>query len=201
MPVEFVHTEPDDAAPPDPAPPPRHRTLLVRALVVALIVAAVAAWALTRTDPAPARHRPTAVPAPTSRMSTPSILPAQLMICRAAVRPPDLLAAVRRFVHHVVVDRTGGVRCRRAGHVVYESITAHLAAVTIRIEAVARSADGDTNLVPQSGARRGGVLLARIEALTAGLHVQVVAFGPRHTVPPYDALRRLADFVSLNVVL
>ena len=44
---------------------------------------------------------------------------------------------------------------------------------------------------------------ARIDTLAAGLRVSVIDWAPRGTHPtvPGDAMAKLADFVSLNVIL
>lgn len=192
--VEFLEPEPDEKLP-EPAPVPRHRALLTRAATVVVVLAAVAVWALTRTDPvrrpAPASPRPTTA-------STPA---PEVIACHAGRPSPDLTAPMARYLNGLAVTSLAGFRCVRAGKTVFESISGHYHSVDIELQAVVRGI-GAENLSLHAGNERSRMMVvARLEALTAGLHVIVLAYGRHGAVPPIPAMRRLVDYVSLNVVL
>jgi hypothetical protein len=85
--------------------------------------------------------------------------------------------------------------------VVFEAISGRYHRLTIDVEAALRT-NGPPVVSPSLGSDGGRkVLVAQIEALAAGLKVDVNAWGKRGDRAPIDAMRNLADFVSLNVVL
>ena len=203
MPVEFI----DDAEDGDDEPSaslPR-RSVLYRVAAAAIVVVAVVVWALTRPDDntAPTATRPTSVQSTFVRRSPPPTLVPDTVSCEtgAPVFIP-IATAMKRYLPAIDLANLTVYRCVRGGaidsRVVYEAISAHYHHLTIDVEAALRT-DGPPVISP--GHSRNKVPVARIEALAAGLKVDVTAWGARDARAPIDAMRSLADFVSLNVVL
>lgn len=209
MPVEFLGDD-DDAPPTAPAASSGRRSLVLRVLAVAVAAIAGLAWVLTRPDGggvsgaprATVTVRPSPIPSPTY----PTAL--QTISCRTgAPVTTDVASAMRHFLPALKVANLNAYRCVR-GHgpgsrIVFEAVTGRFRGMNIDVEATRRGF-GKPMPSPHLGAEGGKyVELARIETVAAGLRVAVVDYARpgRHRVPPGDAMLRLADFVSLNVVL
>ena len=87
------------------------------------------------------------------------------------------------------------------GRTVFEAVSGRYHRLNIDVEA-ALPTDGPQAVSPRLGADHGRyALVARIQAIGAGVKVAVSAWGEPGARAPIDAMRHLADFVSLNVVL
>ncbi len=207
MPVEFID-DAEGAAEELSAPPPR-RPVLYRFAAAALVLVAVIAWALTRpadnmtTGASKPSTSPTDVPTTLVPTSTPATVGTDILVCQtdAPVMIP-IASAMKRYLPAIDLANLTAYRCTRGGgmggQVVSEGISGRYHRLSIDVEATLRTEVGGAIATPPDGNR---VLVARIEALAAGLKVNVSAWGRRGDRAPIDAMRSLADFVSLNVVL
>lgn len=206
MPVEFIQ---DDGAPePESYEPPPRRTLGLRVLGAGIVLVAALIWGLTRPDGGGG----SAAPRPTPSGQSPSrpVAPASGEIrCRTGAPVTDELAsAMRHFLPALKVANLSVYRCVRGGgpkgRVVFEAVSGAWHGQNIDVEVSVRGA-GVPAESPRLGSHNGSyVTIARIETLAAGLHVAVVDWAPPNLLQPHvpgDAMGKLADFVSLNVVL
>lgn len=208
MPIEFLADEPDDQdEPAGPAGPPRPRhSALYRVAAGVLVLVAVVVWALTRPSGQPpiGVAQPAPKPPPTTATTTPP--PPDTLMCEVGAPVTIAIAtAMKRYLRALDLANLSVYRCTRGGamdgRIVFEAISGHYHHLNIDVEAALRT-DGPQASSPRLGADGGRfVLVARIEAIAAGLKVDVSAWGKPGARAPIDAMRNLADFVSLNVVL
>lgn len=201
MPIEFLDAE--QPAPAGPEPPAR-RSLLVRLLAGAAVVAAVLAWALTRPDGGGTTAVPRATPTPTA---TGHLAPATVRCSTGGPVTTELASAMQHFLPTLRVDNLRVYRCVRgsgpAARIVFEAVSSVYRGQHIDVEASVRGV-GDPAVSPHLGATDDSyVTVARIDTLAAGLRVSVVDWAPRGAHPkiPAGPMSKLADFVSLNVIL
>jgi hypothetical protein len=180
-----------------------------RTAALAVVLAALAAWVLTRPGGGP--DQPTVVktvtPSPRATSTAPRAPVTTMTECRfGAPVATEINQAMLRFLPGIRVNNLGAYRCVRgsgsSARIVYEKITGAYRGVVIGVETDLPVRD-PVQPVPgllDDGAGHGAVL-ARVEAIAAGLHVAVTAYGRERSVAPSEAMRRLADFISLNVVL
>jgi hypothetical protein len=210
MPIEFLAEEPDEPAEPDAGAddgPRSQRTVVYRVAAGALVLVGVIVWALTRpTDTTPTSAAPPSTVSSPSVAHTPAVVEQGTLTCQtdAPVNIP-IASAMKRYLPALDLSTLTAYRCVNGGAIdartMYEAITGRYHHLNIDVEAALRSDGPQVNSL-RLGAENGRyVLVARIEALAAGLKVDVSAWGTRGARPPIDAMRRLADFVSLNVVL
>jgi hypothetical protein len=209
MPVEFIDDAEDAEDGADELRAPQRRPALYRFAAAAAVLIAVIAWALTRpadnTTPSASKPStsPTTVPTTLVPSSTPSTLGTDILVCQtdAPVMIP-IASAMKRYLPGLDLAGLTAYRCTRGGgmggQVVSEGISGRYHRLRIDVEATLRTEVDASIASPPEGSR---VLVARIEALAAGLKVDVSAWGRRGGRAPIDAMRSLADFVSLNVVL
>lgn len=207
MPVEFISD--DDSPEPPRYEPPRRRTLALRVLGAVVALVAALLWVLTRPDgggvsgaprPTPSGHTSPSRSTPPSRTA---------VSCRTRAPVTDELAsAMRHFLPALKVANLSVYRCVRGagpqGRVVFEAVSGAWHGQNIDVEVAVRGVDAPAES-PRLGSHNGSyVTVARIETVAAGLHVAVVDWAPPNLLRPDvpgDAMGRLADFVSLNVVL
>ncbi len=119
----------------------------------------------------------------------------------------ELASAMQHFLPTLRVDNLRVYRCVRgrgpAGRIVFEAVSSSYRGQHIDVEASVRGV-GDSVDSPHLGATGPRyVMVARIDALAAGTRVSVIDWAPRgsHARVPGDEMSKLADFVSLNVIL
>jgi hypothetical protein len=207
MPVEFVR----DAGAPEPEsdePRPR-RTLGLRVLGAVIVLVAALIWVLTRPDGGGVSGAPRPTPSGQARTSPPPHRANGEIRCRTGAPVTDELAsAMRHFLPALKVANLSVYRCVRGGgpdgRVVFEAVSGAWHGQNIDVEVAVRGS-GVPAESPRLGSHNGSyVTVARIETLAAGLHVAVVDWAPPNLLRPHvpgDAMGKLADFVSLNVVL
>ena len=187
---------------------PSRRTVLYRFAAGALVLIGVIAWALTRpgNDTTPTGAAPPSTSPSSSVARTPAVVGQGTLTCQTdgPVNIP-IAAAMKRYLPALNLATLSAIRCVTSGAIdartMYEAISGHYHHLTIDVEAAPRS-NGPQAITPRPRPENGRyVLVARIEALAAGLKVAVSAWGRRGARAPIDAMRNLADFVSLNVVL
>ena len=210
MPVEFIADEPDEPAEADDAstPPPPGRSTLYRFVAGALVLAAVIVWVLTRPSGQPtssvAQSAPPSSLVPrTTTASSPG--PNSLFCDTDAPAPIAIAGAMKRQLHSLDLATLKVERCTSGGtmdgRTVFEAVSGRYHRLNIDVEA-ALPTDGPQAVSPRLGADHGRyALVARIQAIGAGVKVAVSAWGEPGARAPIDAMRHLADFVSLNVVL
>lgn len=198
--VEFV--EDDDTAL-DPQPPARPRRRAHRALragAVALALAAVLAWVVTRPSPSPGTP-----PRHVAVRPVPSILdtePTTVQLrCQVGGTPDaDVTAAMRHYLHRVTIQTVLGRRCVRTTgtrhRLVSEAVTGTVRGYDIQVNLSAPTA-----AFPPVLPRDRVLELGRVETEAAGVRVQVIATGYRGGHPPMARLQKLADYLSLNTAL
>lgn len=210
MPIEFVAEEPDEPAEPDAGqsgrPRPR-RAALYRVAAAALVAVAVIVWALTRPSGTPTNNaaQPTNSPSVLTPTAARSSGPATLTCEVDAPVTISIAAAMKRYLPALDLANLNVYQCTSGGtmgaRIVFEAISGRFHQLNIDVEAALRT-DGTQAASPRLGSDGGRyVIVARIEALAAGMKVDVTAWGKRGARAPIDAMRNLADFVSLNVVL
>jgi hypothetical protein len=207
MPIEFIDDAEDgEDADNEPSAPPPRRSVLFRVAAAAIVVVAVVVWALTRPDDntAPTATKPTSVQSTFVRRSPTPVPDTRSCQLDAPVMIP-IATAMKRFLPALDLADLAAFRCVRGagidGRVVFEAISGRYHRLNIDVEAALRT-DGSPVMSPSLGSDGGRkVLVAQIEVLAAGLKVDVNAWGKRGDRAPIDAMRDLADFVSLNVVL
>ena len=172
---------------------------------------AVAVWALTRPSGQSGQTgnaaAGTSTPPPIVTV-TPPATPAQADTLTCEIGAPVTIAiagAMKRYLPALQLGHLSVYRCVRGaaidGRVVFEAVSGRYRGLNIDVE-TALSTDGAQAISPRLGAAGGRyVLVARIEAVAAGLKVAVSAWGRNGARAPVNAMRALADFVSLNVVL
>jgi hypothetical protein len=208
MPVEFIQDD-DDAPEPSPYEPPPRRTFALRVLGAVVVLVAALIWALTRPDGGgvSGAARPNPSPHPPSRSASPPA--GQTFSCRMRAPVTDELAsAMRHFLPALRVANLSVYRCVHGsgpkGRVVFEAVSGAWHGQNIDVEVSVRGIDSPAES-PGLGSHNGSyVTVARIETVAAGLHVSVVDWAPPNLLRPHvpgGAMSRLADFVSLNVVL
>ncbi len=210
MPIEFIDDadDADDGTDERREPPPR-RPVLYRLAAAAVVLLAVIAWALTRpadntaTGGSKPSTSPTYVPTTFAASSASATAGTDILVCQtdAPVMIP-IASAMKRYLPALDLADLTAYRCTRGsgmgGQVVSEGISGRYHRLSISVEATLRT-EVDTPIATPPDA--GKVLVARIEALAAGVKVDVSAWGRSGDRAPIDAMRNLADFVSLNVVL
>ena len=208
--VEFLHDEPDEPAPPAGRPPRRH-VPLHRIGAALVVLAALVVWGLTRPDdgtghPAARAPRSTPVPSSPAPSATPSVQP-RIIACRlGAPVANEIVTAMQHYLPTIKIDNLRAYRCVRGsgetGRIVFEAISGRVGALNIDVEATLRTGDHAGSIAsPRLGAGARKVLLGRAESYAAGLQVAVNAYGRAGERAPSYAMRGLADFVSLNVIL
>jgi hypothetical protein len=214
--VEFLSGDSDESDEPaqPPQPPERRYAPLYRIGAVAIALSALVVWGLTRPDGAHqsvARPLPTPYPSPLFPSPTlppqkpppPSVIACQL----GAPVANEIVTAMQHYLPTVRIDNLRAYRCVRGsgatGRIVFEAISGHVGRFNIDVEATLRTGDhAGVNASPRLGETAAHfVLLSRAEAVAAGLEVDVNAYGRAGEHPPVFAMRGLADFVSLNVIL
>jgi hypothetical protein len=207
MPVEFIQ---DDGAPePEPSEPPLRRTLGLRVLGAVIVLVAALIWGLTRPDGGGVSGAPRPTPSgPAATRLPPQPANGEIRCRTRAPVTDELASAMRHFLPALKVANLSVYRCVRGGgpkgRVVFEAVSGAWHGQNIDVEVSVRGA-GVPAESPRLGSHNGSyVTVARIETLAAGLHVAVVDWAPPNLLRPHvpgDAMGKLADFVSLNVVL
>jgi hypothetical protein len=209
-PVEFVPEQPGKTDPPPepPAPPPRRR-IVARLAAAALVLGAVIAWAVTRPEEQP--HRPAAAPPPTAQSGGPAVRPVLIRCQHRAPVATEVETAMVRYFPGIAIRNLQAFRCVRghgaSGRILFEAVSGHVpgprGGINLDVELTLRTERGvDPAVSPHLGAAGGRYeLLGQIKAISVNLDVTVAAYGRRVSSAPVGPMRRLCDFVSLNIVL
>ncbi|HEY2298109.1 MAG TPA: hypothetical protein VGH43_10310 [Jatrophihabitans sp.] len=204
-PVEFLNSGPGDPGAPRR---PGHGTVLRVAAALA-VIAALVIWAATRPDGS--RRHETAAAKPSASSSTAvSPAPSILLAVHCEVGAPlanEIESAMWHFLHGIAIRNLGVYRCERgagpSGRVLFQAVTGRYRGVNVDLEARLRTVHGvGPDVSPHLGSVHGRYpLLAQIKALSVNLEVTVNAYGHRGQQLPLDRMRRLCDYVSLNLIL
>jgi hypothetical protein len=207
--IEFLPQ--DDVGPPEPDESPRPRRPVPRLawLTLALVVTiALGAWALTRPDPntrtsgMPVRPTATVIaPALPPEPARPAEQPAMITCIIGGRTEPAVATVLRTHLPGVAVAARAELRCARGirddRQVVYERVSAVYRTLHLVVDVGARG----TIPTMTTPATAPGVLLMSVDTESAGLHVHVGVFGRPGAKPPLGAVQRVADDLSLNLVL
>jgi hypothetical protein len=203
VPIEFL----DEDAPELPEPHQPARRGLLRVAAGVAVAAAALAWALTRPDGGATTAAPRPTPTPTAHPSRAQLGPTTVRCGTGGPVTTELASAMQHFLPAVKIDNLRVYRCVRGsgpdGRIIFEAVSSRYRGMNIDVEAALRGAH-PPEVPPQLGAEGGRfVVHARIDTIAAGLEVSVVDWARPgdHRPPPAAALTRLADFVSLNVIL
>jgi hypothetical protein len=206
MPVEFLSHTPDE---PDPGPPePSRHVPLLRVGAALAVLAALVVWALTR--PEGTDHRAAAAHPSTSAPAVTTPGPVTVVAFHCTMGAPldnEIESAMWHYFHGIAIRNLGVFRCIRgsgpSGRVLFQAVSGRYHGVNIDLEARLRTVHGvGADLSPHLGSAHSRYpLLARIKAISVNLDVTVNAYGRRGAAVPGDRMRKLCDFVSLNVVL
>jgi hypothetical protein len=204
-PVEFLNSGPDDPG----AWRRSGRGPILRVAISLAVIAALVIWAATRPDGS--RHHQTAAATPSTSSSTViSPAPPMLLAVHCAVGAPlanEIESAMWHYLHGIAIRNLGVYRCERgagpSGRVLFQAVTGRYRGVNVDLEARLRTANGvGPDVSPHLGSVHGRYpLLAQIKALSVNLEVTVNAYGRRGQQLPLDRMRRLCDYVSLNLIL
>jgi hypothetical protein len=208
-PVEFLDSAPEE--PRDPRRPGRRERghgPILRVAAALAVVAALVVWAATRPDDT--HHKSVAAPPTPTPSVTVVPAPPMMLAVHCAVGAPlatELQSAMWHYLHGIAIRNLGVYRCVRgagpSGRVLYQAVSGHYHGVNVDLEARLRTANGvGADVSPRLGSVHGKYpLLAQIKAVSVNLEVTVNAYGHRGQQLPLNQMRRLCDFVSLNLVL
>jgi hypothetical protein len=184
---------------------PRPVGRLARVAIIAVAIAGLAVWVVTRpSGPAPVTHQAATQPSPTPSHQPPR--DPTMVTCAVGTSVPDEVAqAMHRFLKGITINNLQADRCVSGtinqARTVSEAVIGTLGPFHIEVALSRRDADFGPAFQAAPPAGRASTLLGTVETESAGVKVRVSVTGRSGTHAPMYRVQRLADFISLNTVL